>query len=475
MKKTIYCLCFVLQFSVLAQDKIPTRFAKTITQEDLKSHLSVLASDEFEGRETGERGQKMAAEYIAGHFEKLGLAAPVEGSYYQHFDLAESRLGNVYLRKGSDTLKGFKDFLYYSSAETMGEEYVRFLMTTKESENKNVAGSYVVFTSKEFGGYHDFVDRAEEAGALGFVLILEDDQEYASLLSRRGPYLKRSSIRVRDNYASKLIIGNTELVEWMFGKKYEDVRNGESATIVFDADYLDKPIVTENVLGFLKGSEIPEEVLIITAHYDHIGIRNGEVNNGADDDGSGTVTVLEVAEAFAEAKKKKKGPRRSILFMTLTGEEKGLLGSRHYTDTDPIFPLERTVANLNIDMVGRVDPAHEENRDYVYLIGSDKLSTELHNLSEQVNRDYVNIQLDYTYNDVNDPNRFYYRSDHYNFAKHNVPIIFYFNGTHEDYHRPSDTIDKIAFDVLEKRAKLIFHTAWEVANRKERIKVDVGK
>ena len=159
----------------------------------------------------------------------------------------------------------------------------------------------------------------------------------------------------------------------------------------------------------------------------------------------------------------------------VTGEEKGLLGSRYYTDTDPIFPLENTVVNLNIDMVGRIDDAHADNSDYVYLIGSDKLSQELHDLSENVNKTYSNLELDYTYNDENDPNRFYYRSDHYNFAKNNIPIIFYFNGTHPDYHKPTDTVEKIAFDTMEKRARLVFHTGWEIANRADRIKADEDK
>ncbi|MEM9894799.1 MAG: M28 family peptidase, partial [Bacteroidota bacterium] len=296
-------------------------------------------------------------------------------------------------------------------------------------------------------------------------------------LSRFGPYLQRPRLGIdeRDNDLQKLVICDKSLVSWIFDKEFDSVENGEKAELIFNTDFLDRPIATENVLGFLKGSEKPEEVVIVTSHYDHVGIIGGEVHNGADDDGSGTVSVLEIAEAFATAAKKGKGPKRSILFMTVTGEEKGLLGSRYYTDFDPVFPLENTVVNLNIDMVGRIDDAHAESPDYVYLIGSDKLSDSLHELSEEVNKKYTGLELDYTYNDENDPNRFYYRSDHYNFAKNNIPIIFYFNGTHPDYHQPSDTVEKIAFNTMEKRAKLIFHTAWEVANREERITADPDK
>ncbi|MEO1254789.1 MAG: M28 family peptidase [Bacteroidota bacterium] len=474
MRKLTYLIGLTVAFSLLAQDKTALKFAKTITAEDLKDHLSILASDEYEGRETGKKGQKMAAEYISKHFESLGFEAPVNGSYFQTFDLLESQIGNVYFRNGDDKKIGFDDFIYYSRAETRGEEYVKLVMVTPDSDPKMFEGAYVAFATKQLGGYQDFLESAKEAGAKGFFVILENEEEFKSTLTRFGPYLKRPSLKIdaRDEEANKLIIGNPELASWIFNKPYDDIDTGDESTIIFNADYLDRPVETENVLGFLKGNEKPDELLVITAHYDHVGIIGGEIHNGADDDGSGTVTVLEIAEAFAAAAKKGKRPKRSILFMTVTGEEKGLLGSRYYTDTDPIFPLENTVANLNIDMVGRVDDTHKDNSDYVYLIGSDKLSTELHKLSEEVNKTYINLELDYTYNDENDPNRFYYRSDHYNFAKNNIPIIFYFNGTHPDYHKPSDTVEKIDFETMEKRARLVFHTGWEIVNRKERIVVD---
>lgn len=474
MKKVIYICGMLVAIAVIAQDKTAMKYAKTITAEDLKTHLSIIASDEYEGRETGKKGQKMAAKYIENHFKALGFEAPVEGSYFQTFDLQESQIGQVYLRKGDDKKLGFEDFLYYSSAETKGEEYIRLIVADSQTDIKKIKGSYVAYKTSQLQGYQDLIDRAMNGGANGVFVFVENENEFNSVLSRLGRANRRPRLRLenRDEDATKLVIGNMELASWIFDKSYEEVKEGDESIVIFNADYLDKPVPTENVLGYLKGSEKPDELLIITSHYDHVGIINGEIHNGADDDGSGTVTVLEIAEAFAEASKKGKGPKRSILFMTVTGEEKGLLGSRYYTDTDPIFPLENTVANLNIDMVGRVDDAHTDNSDYIYLIGSDKLSQDLHDLSENVNKTYTNINLDYTYNDENDPNRFYYRSDHYNFAKNNVPIIFYFNGTHEDYHKPTDTVDKIDFATMEKRARLVFHTGWEIANREKRIVVD---
>jgi Zn-dependent M28 family amino/carboxypeptidase len=232
-----------------------------------------------------------------------------------------------------------------------------------------------------------------------------------------------------------------------------------------------KAVGTENVLGFLEGTDKKDEIVIITAHYDHIGKRGEAINNGADDDGSGTTAVLKIAKAFVKAKNEGHGPKRSMLFMTVTGEEKGLLGSEYYTN-HPVFPLENTVVDLNIDMVGRSDEKHADDREFVYLVGSDKLSTELHDLSEKANDTFTNLSLDYTYNDPDHPDRFYYRSDHWNFAKNNIPIIFYFNGVHEDYHRPTDTVDKIEFDMLQKRAQLVYYTAWVIANREDRLVVD---
>jgi len=232
-------------------------------------------------------------------------------------------------------------------------------------------------------------------------------------------------------------------------------------------------VQTENVVAFIEGSEFPNEYLVISSHLDHIGINSkGEINNGADDDGTGTVALLEIAEAFKQAKDKNQGPKRSIIFLHVTGEEKGLLGSKYYSE-NPLYPLADTMVNLNVDMIGRVNPKRETNDpNYIYLIGADKLSQELHDISEATNKKYTQLSLDYTYNDEKDPNRFYYRSDHYNFAKKNIPVIFYFSGTHEDYHKPGDTPDKILYPTLEKRTRLIFYTAWELANRNERIKLN---
>ncbi|MFI5159427.1 MAG: M28 family peptidase, partial [Sphingobacteriales bacterium] len=242
-----------------------------------------------------------------------------------------------------------------------------------------------------------------------------------------------------------------------------------------------KDVKAVDVLGFLPGSDpkLKDEVLVISAHYDHIGMlpegtKGDRVNNGADDDGSGTTGILEIAKAFSQAKKEGHGPRRSILFLGNVGEEKGLLGSEYYTD-NPVIPLANTIADLNIDMIGRIGFDYlgkPDSANYVYVIGSSMLSSDLHRVNEKANNQYTHLDLDYKYDDPNDPNRFYYRSDHYNFAKHNMPIIFYFNGVHADYHGVGDEVSKINFPLLAKRAQLVFYTAWDLANADNRPVVD---
>jgi Zn-dependent M28 family amino/carboxypeptidase len=219
------------------------------------------------------------------------------------------------------------------------------------------------------------------------------------------------------------------------------------------------------VLAVIEGSDekLKKEYVFVTAHYDHLGANGEKIFHGADDNASGTSSVIEIARAFAEAKKQGVGPKRTVVCMLVSGEEKGLLGSEYYTKY-PLFPMDKTVVDVNIDMVGRNDKEHPDG-NYVYVIGADRLSTELHEINERANAIHTNLTLDYKYNDPNDPNHYYERSDHYNFAEKGIPAIFFFNGTHVDYHQATDTREKIDFNALAKRAQLAFYTAWDIANR----------
>lgn len=517
MKKSFLLLSGILLYAgyLFAQNANAIKYSETITTEDLKKHLNILASDEYEGRETGKKGQKMAADYIAKHFEALGYPKIVDNGYFQKFPLVEKTwserkfvvnqfkyefMKDFYAFHDLNSFKintneivfvgyGIKDQAYddYAGQDVTGKV---ILMMSGEPVNKKGV-SAVTKTAETSDWSKGFKKKVQEARALNPALILYIDNELESNVSKFKHYIEGSSIQVPKNKPDEMpkapVIFISRAVAMNLlkpnNKALEDLKtkidnSGKpkpillNSTINININHLVTNLSGENVLGFLEGSDKSEEVIVITAHYDHIGIIGGEIYNGADDDGSGTVAVMEIAEAFAQAKKEGFVPRRSILFMPVSGEEKGLLGSAYYAD-HPVFPLANTVANLNIDMIGRVDDKHKNNPNYVYLIGSDKLSTQLHSISEEANRAYTKLAIDYTYNDPKDPNKFYYRSDHYNFAKHNIPIIFYFNGTHEDYHQKTDELDKINWDILSQRTKLVFFTAWELANRPERITVDV--
>lgn len=254
MKKILSLLMISTAFSCTSQIATvaptnPTKYISSITSKDLKKHLTVVASDEMEGRETGSAGQKKAGNYLINQYKSLGISFP----------------------------KGAKD--YY----------------------QKIPAAFLSAKSRE---------------------TLPD---------------------------------------------------------------------SENIWAFIEGSEKPEEIIVISAHYDHIGLQNGQVYNGADDDGSGTVAILEIAEAFKLAIKEGYKPKRSILFMHMTGEEHGLLGSDYYSK-NPLFPMTNTVTNINIDMIGRHDEFHTDSSDYVYLIGSDYLSTDLYNVCEDVNKKYINLK-----------------------------------------------------------------------------------
>jgi len=334
MKKLLYIFLFTTTISCTSQitrvsNGNPTKYINTITSKDLIKHLTIVASDDMQGRETGSKGQKKTGEYLINHYKSNAISFPIGATdFYQKIPAA-------------------------------------FLNAKR---NNNLPDS-------------------------------------------------------------------------------------------------------ENIWAYIKGSEKPDEIIVISAHYDHVGIKDGEVYNGADDDGSGTVALLEIAQAFEIAKKEGHGPKRSILFLHMTGEEHGLLGSSYYSE-HPLFPMAKTITDINIDMIGRHDEFHNDSSNYVYLIGSDYLSTDLFNICEAANKNYVNISLDYKFNDRADPNRFYYRSDHYNFAKNGIPSVFLFSGVHADYHKPTDEVDKIEFEALKKRTQLAFSIAWELANRDNRPVVD---
>ncbi|GAB3323291.1 hypothetical protein GCM10027299_19370 [Larkinella ripae] len=515
----------------LATAQTATDYASTIQAGDLEKHLRVLAADDMEGRETGKAGQRKAADYIAKQFAAENLQPIVKTEdgktgYFQPFKLYQKTWGDFYVKAGDKTYTYPKDFivngLFAVMQETATEtvfagygiltdqynDYAKLNVQGKavvilEGEPKKANGTYVISNSAKPSDWsnEESVRKkaliAKDKGAEQvFIISAESPEAYRRLVAQRTALMGRFNRMSLKPSMEKIGAVGTFLITQEMGA---DLLNTTPAKLLaavarihktgkansgvvkgkinLKAERKDEILESSNVLGFLEGTDKKEEVVVVSAHYDHIGISaDGQVNNGANDDGSGTVSVIEIAQAFAKAKAEGHGPRRSMLFLTVSGEEKGLLGSEYYADIDPVLPLNKTVCNLNIDMVGRVDDLHEGKSDnFIYVIGSDKLSSELHQISEDANRKYTMMELDYKYNDPNDPQRIYYRSDHYNFAKHKIPIIFYFNGLHADYHRPGDDVEKINFKLAEKSAQLVFYTAWEVVNRENKLVVDSNK
>jgi len=300
------------------------------------------------------------------------------------------------------------------------------------------------------------------------------------------PYLRNNVSQTINPYEStispQIFFISERVARAIAEADYDVVKNNTNTTKLHKAQILaqvqkqiNDRLQSSNVIGLLPGTDLKDEYVVISAHYDHLGKRDSVIYYGADDDGSGTVSIMEIAEAFAKAKAAGKGPRRSIVFLANSGEEEGLWGSEHYTG-HPTFPLAKTTVNLNIDMIGRTDSSrkHGDSANYVYVVGDDKLSSDLRTISEAQNKKYLNMELDYKFNDPNDRERIYYRSDHYNFAKNGVPIIFYYDGMlGADYHKPTDTPDKINYNLLAKRAQLVFYTAWDMANRNDMLKRDI--
>ncbi len=514
MKKFTLVLAILLgafQVSVAQSFNKADAFSKFIDTKDLSKHLGVLASDEYEGRETGKEGQRKASDYLQNAFEEMGLVAPSEHGFKQYFKLKQKVLANRKLsinqremiigeeffvakdRTSYNVLSNEIVFVGYGINESNYNSYANIDVSNKvvvvlDGEPK-IDNQFFINADGTKSKWSDRKYKIEAIRKLNPSLIIYIDQNFEKYKSYYKHQLEGNSLTLAfktKNAENTPVVNAGQIVaeelfksnKKVFNKIFEKLSTSKSpgkpmvlkSTLKLDVQFIEEDVKSDNVLAMVPGTDLTDEYLFITAHYDHIGVIDGKVYNGADDDGSGTVALLEIAQAFMEAKKASNGPRRNIVFMAVSGEEKGLLGSEYYVNY-PIIPLSKTIADLNIDMIGRFDEAHEKDTNFVYVIGADKLSSELHSINEKAAA-HVGIKVDYTFNDPKDPNRFYYRSDHYNFAKNNIPIAFYFNGVHADYHKEGDEVQKITFPMLAKRAQLVFYTAWELANREKRIVVD---
>lgn len=502
---SIVSVLLLCSTSLSAQKKLVSFYSNQLSKERLKSHLEIIAGDSLMGRETGTEGQRMAAEYIENHFKSLELKPAFGESYQQEFNIDLIKPADVSLASAEHQYQFPENLIYLGSVNTQGFKFSDIVYVGygiddsiySDYANVDVQGKVVLFKSgepKTESGDFELTGssspsiwsrnpayKIRTARANGALLAIEVNPDFDLMKSRYQRFLMRTRVslaeQTKEDEAAYIIVGNAFVEDVCKIKNLDGLEAGSVINVdemLFKYTSNSEPGISSNVGAVLQGAKYPNEYLVITAHYDHLGVRDSLVFNGADDDGSGTVSVMELAEAFSLAAYEGHKPDRSILFLLVSGEEKGLLGSEYFTEHAPM-PLENIMANLNIDMVGRVDKQHVQNPNYVYVIGSEMLSEELKKINEKANKESVKIALDYRYDDPDDPNRFYYRSDHYNFAKNNIPVAFFFNGTHDDYHQASDTVEKINFDKMLKINKLIFTTSWKLANKKEFLKMNEEK
>ena len=504
------------------------RAVETITANQIRDYLTFIASDEMEGRDTPSRGLDLAAKFLATHLARWGFKpAGDEGSFFQRIDLRRDRAdgGQTKVEYFGRTLTAGTDFLPAGGSGNVSGGLVfagnGWLVKSKDidaykgidptgkiavifgSPNSLPRGIARADLGKQGEQYMNPSDYARSKGVVGLVYVA-DFQYLANWQRNRRLVMERGStvvakfspqgssplpaIVVSPEIANSIFAGERQTATGIFNASYGTAQPtpfvmNEQKKITMNVTSNTEIVPTQNVIAVWEGSDpvLKSEYVALGAHYDHVGsgcppVGNDTICNGADDDGSGTTALLGMAEALAKAPAR---PKRSILFVWHAGEEKGLWGSRYFTEF-PTVPLNQIVAQVNLDMIGRskkegdTNPRNREltGPDSIYLIGSTMMSTELGELVNTVNKSYLNLNYDTKYDDPADPNRFFFRSDHYNYARKGIPIIFYFDGVHEDYHRPGDTADKIDYQKMEKVTRTIYMTTWEIANRPTRLKVD---
>jgi hypothetical protein len=495
-------------------------FAQNIHQDSLKYHLQIIASDEFEGRNSGARGERLAITYMRNYFKAHGLISPNGIAAYTQpvllktekktqTDLSINGQSLTYPvqyiipvtdnRNGSFTSNeivfagyGIEHKLYndYKGLNVRGKTVVIIL-----DEPRSEDGNYLLTQSKqnsEWGTFRSLEKKlalALKKGVAGALILSPHQKSFTegviSNAEQSRMFIHQPPVSKSLNYAVlslDFVKAHFETIgqEWLqaietrrpFEKK-EHVTLKQSVQFNFVKETVLLP--SANVAAVIEGTDKKDEFVFISAHYDHVGMKNGEIYNGADDDGSGTVAIMEIGKAFAKAKAAGYGPRRTIVILAFTAEEKGLLGSRYFSEA-PFVSMDNISAALNIDMIGRIDTERttSDTLNYVYVVGHNKLSSDLKTITETINQKYVGLTTDYKFDAPDDRHRIYYRSDHYHFARKGVPVLFFYDGMLKaDYHKPTDTYEKINYSLYEKRARLIFHIAWEIANRDEMLLRDI--
>lgn len=501
---------------------------ETLAESQLRDYLTFIAADELQGRRTPSLGLDIAARFLATLLSRWGYEpAGDEGSYFQSIALTRRVLdaGETSLSIGKQTLTLGEQYLPDTTVTGTASGplvYIGHGVTVKAKgidpwAEMDVRGKIVILhpgtpqgieqrdlQGPKGEGWNDGPGNAAERGAVGILYLadfraLDNWPRSRARLSGTGalvvdafrdapgaPQLPSATL-APSSYAT-LFTGESVSASDIHARvatrtPVEPFALSPSKQVSLTVATRDTPTSTKNVVAVLRGSHptLRDEYVALGAHYDHLGMASGvtdgdAIYNGADDDGSGTVGLLGMAEAFAKAPTR---PKRSILFVWHAGEEIGLWGARYFSER-PTVPLGRIVTQINVDMIGRSrapDDSNPDNAaltgpDAVYVIGSRLMSTQLGTLVDDVNERYLKLSYDYGYADPNHPDRFFYRSDHYHYAKHGIPVVFFFTGVHEDYHGLGDHVDKIDFRKMTRIARTIYATAWAVAELPKRPVVD---
>ena len=518
---------FILPSSAMAQtatkkNSAAMKAAATITAKQLSDYLYFVASDAMEGRDTPSRGLDTTAEFIKMNLSRWGFKpAGDNGTYFQKIALRRESIDAAATKLTVDG-KEFvlnEDFFRLSGNALTGDASLVFggdgwMIKAKNIDalgGVDVKGKIVVLAGSGFSqqniippptgvtqadltgtrgtDWADPIRNAQLKGAAGVIIIAPP--QMLAFWDQVKNFFSRGSMYPEKLRAESAAMPNPMPV-MLVSPKVRDAIYGETAATTasnlnkigsLSAKSKNETLMTQNVVAIWEGSDavLKNEMVAIGAHYDHVGVNpnaagEDKIWNGADDDGSGTVAVLSIAEALSKAAKR---PKRSILFVWHAGEEKGLWGSEYFTKF-PTVDLSKVVAQLNIDMIGRsrkTDDTNPKNKELsseneIYVIGSKMMSSQLGSISESVNNSYLKLNYNYLYDAPNDPNRFFFRSDHFNYALNGIPIIFWFDGVHQDYHGADDEADRIDYAKMEKVTRTIFLTMWELGDAKTRPVID---
>jgi len=496
----------------------------TISAAQMRDYLTFIASDELEGRSTPSRGFDTAARFIATLLSRWGVKpGGDDGSYFQKIAMSAREPkpdGSMATLDGRKLVYGEDYFVRNSSSAGSasgpmvyaGDGWMIKSQDLDAFRGLDVKGKIVVVTLPAGRGFRrlqgqagvDYADPATNAqahGAAGLIFLAADNAPWAALRRQNdavryvvdrfvegGAEGGVPTVTVRGTVAKALFSGEKAESSAIFaaaaaGMPLDGFELSTAKQVAFTTAVETVHAAGENVIGVVEGSDpvLKTEYVGVSGHLDHLGIADPPINgdriyNGADDDGSGTTAVLAIAEALSHAPRR---PKRSVALIWHMGEERGLLGSRYFTSY-PTLPLKQFDAELNIDMIGRsrkdgdTNPANREltGPNAIYVIGATMMSTELDALTRRVNANYLNLAYDYKYDDPKDPNQFFFRSDHVNYARQGIPILFFFDGVHEDYHRVTDEVSKIDFDKMQRVTRTIYQTLWEIASMHDRLKVD---